>query len=90
MRGLARAVGFITLVAGAFLLASPEAARRMIRVRAEFAQLSPAALRMLGGWYAVTGALLVSATVSPAAEERAGKAVESGLRRAARTAARAA
>ena len=83
MQELARAVGFLFLGAGALLLAFPESARRLIKVRAEFAHLSPGALRVLGGWYLLTGALLVSATTRPAVEARVGEVTAPELRRAA-------
>jgi len=83
MQQLARAVGFLSLASGAFLLAFPELARRVTQVRAEFAQLSPGALRLLGGWELLMGALLVSATTRPAVEVRAGEVISPELRKAA-------
>lgn len=83
MEQFARSVGFMSGVAGALLLAFPESARRMIQVRAEFARLSPAALRLLGAWYLLTGALLVSVTTKPAAEAGLGEVARPELRKVA-------
>lgn len=82
MQQFARGVGFLSLAAGVLLLGFPEAARRMMKARAEFSELSPAALRLLGGWELMMGALLVAAT-SPAEEVRAREAIPPELRRAA-------
>jgi len=83
MQQFARAVGFLSLVSGTLLLAFPETARRIMQARAEFTQLSPGALRLLGGWELLVGALLVSATTRPAVEVRAGEVISPELRKAA-------
>lgn len=83
MRELARGVGLLSLTSGALLLIFPETARSLMLARAELAQLSPGALRLLGGWVLLTGALLVSTTAKPLATTRVGEGVESELRKAA-------
>ena|GEM_PF-6319381 len=82
MHQFSRAVGLLYLASGIFLLAFPEAGRRVIQVRAEFAQLSPDALRLLGFAYSLVGALLV-ATTTPAMEVSLSEAIPPGLRKAA-------
>lgn len=83
VENFARSLGYISLASGVVLLAFPEAARRLMRTRAEFAQLSPAALRLLGAWELLTGALLVSVTARPAAEVRTREVVSPERRKAA-------
>jgi uncharacterized protein YjeT (DUF2065 family) len=83
MQQFARGIGFMSVGVGVLLLAFPRVARRMIEVRAEFARLSPSALRLLGVWELMMGALLVSSTARPAAEVSMGEEATSRLRRAA-------
>ena len=83
MQQFARGMGFLFLASGALLLFFPETTRRFMRVRAEFAQLSTGALRLLGGSYAMIGALLVAATAQPTTEARPVGAVTPELRKAA-------
>lgn len=86
MQQLARTIGYVSLAAGVVLLGFPEASRRLIAARAEFAQLSPNALRLLGSWYLLTGALLVSTTTraaEPAVAIGAGGVVSPEIRKAA-------
>lgn len=73
MRQFARTMGFQLLVAGAFILAFPNAAIRLAQLRAELANLSPSALRLIGGLELLTGVLLVWLTTTPAAGERVGE-----------------
>jgi len=68
MEQIARSIGFMSLASGVALLAFPERTRRLMQVRAEYAQLSSSALRLLGGWMLLTGALLVAVTARPAVE----------------------
>jgi len=82
MRQFARAMGFQLLVAGAFILVFPSATIRLAQLRAEFAHLSPGALRLVGGLEFCTGALLVWLS-SEAARERAAEIVLPERRRVA-------
>jgi uncharacterized protein YjeT (DUF2065 family) len=59
-------VGYLSLAAGVLLLGFPEPSRQLIAARAEFAQLSHTALRLLGFWYLLTGVLLVLPTMKRA------------------------
>jgi len=68
MEGFTRAIGSISLVSGALLIVSPDTAKRLMKVRAEFTQLSSGALRLLGVWYFLTGLLMVGVTTRRAAE----------------------
>ncbi len=70
MQQLARAMGIVSLVSGVMLLAFPDTTRRIMKAREEYSRLSPAALRILGGWELMAGLLLVAATVEPAMEAR--------------------
>ncbi|MGI5837683.1 MAG: hypothetical protein ACOX87_14490 [Chloroflexota bacterium] len=70
MQQLARGMGFISLIAGGLLLGFPETARRLIRARAEFAELSTNALRLLGVWELLMGTLLVGATAKSMEQAR--------------------
>lgn len=79
----ARAIGFMSLASGAMLLAFPEATRRVMQVRAEYAQLSSGALRLLGSWMLLTGALLVGVTARPAVEVGISELVPQERRKAA-------
>lgn len=83
MREFARAIGFLYTAAGALLLAFPEASRRLIQARAEFAQLSPGALRLLGAWSFMMGTLLVAVTTGAAMPARVGEVVPTERRAAA-------
>ncbi len=83
MQQFARGIGFLSAGAGVFLVFFPSAARKVMRARAEFTRLSPSALRLLGVWEFMMGAMLVSATMPPAAEMRRGQAAPTQLRRAA-------
>ncbi len=83
MRQFAGTIGVLSVISGAILLFFPEAGRGLIRTRAEFAHLSTGALRALGGWELLTGALLVSLVVGPAAEVRTAEVVPPELRKAA-------
>ena len=83
MEHFARSLGYISVASGVVLLAFPEAARRLAQTRAEFAQLSPAALRLLGAWELLTGLLLVSVTARPAVEIRTREVVPPEHHRAA-------
>ena len=79
MQQLARAVGFLYLGSGLFLMAFPKPARGVIQARAEIARLSPGALRILGAGYAIGGALLVAVTAMPAIEAVTAKGVSREL-----------
>ncbi len=83
MHQFARMIGYLSLIAGVFLLGFPEASRRLIQARAEFGQLSPMALRLLGSWYFLTGVLLVAVTTREAAEVSTREVVSPELRKAA-------
>lgn len=83
MNQFARAMGFIALASGILLLGFPKAAKRIMQVRAEYAHLSPGALRLLGTWELMTGALLVAVTASPALEAKIGEVVSPEHRKAA-------
>ncbi len=83
MRQFAGMVGVLSIISGAVLLIFPEGGRRFIQTRSEFARLSTGALRMLGGWELLTGALLVSLATGAAAQLRTAEVVPPELRRAA-------
>lgn len=83
MEEFARVIGFMSLASGVLLLAFPEATRRVMQVRAEYAQLSTGALRLLGGWELLTGALLVAVTTRPAIEAKIGEVITPERRKAA-------
>ncbi len=83
MQQLARSIGFLSLIAGALLVVFPETSRRIIEMRAEFARLSPGALRLLGTWYFLTGTLLISVTTKPAVEAKTRELVSPEIRKAA-------
>lgn len=70
MQQFARGMGFISLAAGILLLGFPETARQIMKARAEFAELSHGALRLLGVWELTMGALLVTATAKTIEEAR--------------------
>ncbi|CCF84692.1 DUF2065 family protein [Nitrolancea hollandica] len=79
MQHVARVFGLELLLAGAFIMAFPNAARRIIRARQEFARLSPDALRLLGSFELLSGALLVWLTTRQAPGAR-GKTTASEAR----------
>ena len=83
MRQFARTVGFLYLASGVFLLGFPEASRRLMRTREEFAKLSAGALRLLGIWELLSGALLVAMTMSPAEQARVMERIPPEVRKAA-------
>lgn len=83
MEQFARSIGFMSLASGVMLLAFPGTTRRIMQVRAEYAQLSSGALRLLGGWMLLTGALLVGVTSRPAIEATIGEVVSPERRKAA-------
>ncbi len=83
MEQFARAMGYVSLVSGALMVAFPESARRVMKAREEFLKLSTPALRLLGGWQLLMGVLLVSATARPAVEARAGEVLAPEFRKAA-------
>ncbi len=59
MQHIARVFGLELLLAGVFFMAFPNTARRIMHARQEFARLSPDALRLLGSFELLSGALLV-------------------------------
>lgn len=83
MQLFARAMGYLFLGSGVLMMGFPETTRKIIKVRAEFAHLSPGALRLLGFVYFLTGGMLVSVTRPSALEMKAGKPIERELHRAA-------
>ena len=83
MKELARAIGYLSLASGVMLLSFPDASKRLMKVRSEYAQLSPGALRLLGVWELLTGILLVGVTTSPAVGARLGEVLSPERRRAA-------
>lgn len=83
MQQFARGMGFVSLAAGILLLGFPETARRIMKMRAEFAELSPDALRLLGAWELTMGALLVTATTRHEEEARVREEMPSRLQKAA-------
>ena len=62
MHQFARSMGFISVASGVLLLVFPQATKRIMLARAEFALLSSGALRILGVWSLMMGALLVATT----------------------------
>ncbi len=83
MEQFTRVIGITSLISGIFLLAFPEATKQVMLLRAEYAQLSPGALRLFGGWLSLTGALLVATTTRPAVEARLREVFPSERRKAA-------
>lgn len=83
MEQVVRAVGVLNLIAGAMLVVVPGTAREIMRARAEFAQLSDTALRVLGSWIFLTGALTMLLTLRPEMVGRMREVVAGEARRAA-------
>ncbi len=82
------------MISGVLLFFSPGAAKEIVHTRAtalrsladwqlEFGQLSHGALRLLGAWTFLMGALLFSVTTTTAVEVRGEKVSPSELRKAA-------
>ncbi|MGQ9674735.1 MAG: hypothetical protein ACUVX1_03615 [Chloroflexota bacterium] len=83
MNQFARAIGFLALASGILLLGFPKATKRIMQARAEYAHLSSGALRLLGSWELLTGAMLVAVTASPALEAKISEVVSPEHRKAA-------
>ncbi len=83
MRQFGRFLGFLFLGSGVYMMIFPHNTRRMIQARAEFARLSPGALRLLGFAYLLIGGTLVSVTRPAAIEKKIREAIPPEIRKAA-------